>query len=94
MTIQEAGCQMMAMLDGAYLYTVSIHQSLANAAGNDEALSPPRGVVHCALAQASLSESSPQLTGVRTTSQGQVSIDDGVPGRDHGRVARLTVVWN
>lgn len=66
-------------------------ESLTNATRDDKALSPLRGVVHCALAQASLGEPGPQLTGVRATGQGQVSVDDGVASRNHGWVARLPV---
>lgn len=53
---------------------------LANAAGDNKALSSLRRVVHGALAETSLGEPSPQLTGVRATGQGQVSVNDGVAG--------------
>lgn len=65
------------------------HGTLANTGGDNVALSPLRRVVHSALAETPLGECGPQLTGVRTTGQGQVSVDDGVAGRDKGWVARL-----
>lgn len=65
------------------------YRNLANAAGDNKALSPLRRVVHSALAETSLGESGPQLTGVRTTGQSQVSVDDGIAGRDKCWVARL-----
>jgi hypothetical protein len=66
-------------------------QNLANAAGDDEAVGPLGRAVDCALAQTALGEAGPQLAGVRTAGQGQVSVDDGIAGRDHGWVARLPV---
>lgn len=80
----------MLIMSTAISHSVQVpHGSLANTCGDDKALSPPRRVVHGTLAETSLGESGPQLAGVRASGQGQVSVDDGVTGRDEGWVARL-----
>lgn len=62
---------------------------LAHTARDDIALGIPIASVCGTRAQPTLCESSPELTGVCTTSQGSVGINDGITARDEVRVAGL-----
>jgi hypothetical protein len=63
--------------------------TLARIVRNLEAVGPSSRNVSCTFAQTALSKGSPELTGVDTTGQGPVSVDDGVTSLNEVGVARL-----
>lgn len=68
--------------------------NLAHTARDDIALGISIASVRGTRAQATLCESSPELTGVRATSQGSVGINDGITAGDEVRVTGLPVFHN
>lgn len=67
------------------------YHDLAHTARDDIALGIPIASVCGTRAQATLCESSPELTGICTTSQGGVGINDGITTGDEVGVAGLPV---
>jgi hypothetical protein len=72
---------------------MSLHNTpiptLARIVRNLEAVGPSSRNISCAFAQTTLSKGSPELTGVGTTGQGPVGIDDGITSLDEVGVAGL-----